>query len=456
MKSLSISLMIVFLAVINFGCKKFLEVKPVEAVSDEVVIFDRISLETALRGAYRQAGNSGYYGENFVTMGYFPSGDIVNGTTGGGANLVIVNYRADDPIFNNAWRAIYNLLNRVNHVIEKTPGLSDPALTQALKNQYLGEAHFLRALAYFDLARSFGGVPLVLSPTKSLSELSGQGRRASLQETYNQVLIDLNKAEELLPAASTLKVRATIHSVNALKARFYLYNENWANAEEFATKIINNSQFPLSKPFNYWFANNVTASNESIFEIAFSAQNPSAIRAQMQHPNRGGTYRYFPSAAIVNILKDPNKGGTRRTLVDSVRQGNVTQWFGNLYYRQPATDPAYVLRLAEQYLIRAEARARQNNLSGALEDLNKVRDRANVPALSLDDQESIVDAVLEERRIEFLWEAHRWFDLARTRKAKTVLESLNTGVVVSDHEYVFPIPQEQVLLDPSLTQNPNY
>lgn len=452
-----ILLTLTFLASLS-SCKKYLDVQPKEAVSDENVIFDKVSAETALNGTYRALGHSGYYGENYVTLGYFPSGDVVNGTTGGPANLILINFRADDAAFNSAWTSIYTVINRANHVIEKLPAVSDPALTKAIKNQYLGEALFLRALAYFDLARAFGGVQLQLKPTTTIDALP-KIKRSTLEETYAQVLNDLAAADTLLPnpAANAVKVRATRKAVWALRARLHLYKKEWAQAEQYASLVIADStNYPLKAPFNSWIINNVTATAESIFEVAFSAQNPSALRAQMQHPNRGGTYRYFPSNAIVAKFKDPNIGGGRRALIDSVKQGAVVQWFGNLYYRNPATDPSYVLRIAEQYLIRAEARAQLENVTEGLKDLNKIRKRAALPAATSSSKDELLLAIEEERRYEFFWEAHRWFDLARTGRAKAVLEPNNTGVNVADHEYIFPIPITQIQLDPDLTQNPGY
>ena len=176
----------------------------------------------------------------------------------------------------------------------------------------------------------------------------------------------------------------------------------------------------------------------------------------MQHPSRGGTYRYAPTDAFVAILKDKNVSGGRRALIDSVTQTGITQWFGNLYYRNPATDPAYILRIAEQYLIRAEARAHTGDLPGSLDDLNAVRTRAGVPlSVSATDTDLLLD-IENERRVEFALEPHRWFDLVRTGRAKVVLEALSSATHVDSWENVFPIPQLQIQLDHNLQQNPGY
>ena len=440
------------------SCGDILEPEPLNAVSDENPIFDKTSSETALRGVYRQLASSGYYGENYVTLGYFPSGDVKNLTTGGAANLVNVNFRADDPLFNTSWVAIYATINRANHVISKVPNVQDPLLTPALKAQYIGEAKFIRALAYFDLARAWGGVQLILQPTNSFTDRE-KVSRSSLSDTYAQVLKDLVEAEVLLPDGVN-RIRATKRTVWALRARLHLYKKEWALAEEYASKLIDKpADYTLMKPYSSWFAGNVVGTPESIFELEYSAINPSAIRAQMQHPTKGGTYRYAPNDKFVQLLNDPAVSGGRKALIGSVVQGGTTLWYGNLYYRLPATDPAYIFRIAEMYLIRAEARAQLNNLSattGALSDLNKVRDRAEIAPSAAVTKEEILLAIENERRIEFAWEGHRWFDLARTGRAKAVLEALDPNIHVEDHEYVFPIPIVQLQLDPNLTPNPFY
>lgn len=437
------------------SCKKYLETTPIGAVSDDAPIIDKASAETALRGVYRQLASSGYYGETYVTLGYFPSGDIKNLTTGGAANLVNVNFRADDANFNSAWNAIYNTINRANHVISKTPSVVDPLLTQELKDKYIGEAKFIRALAYFDLARAWGGVQLVLEPTSSLVDRPVI-QRSTLEQTYDQVLADLQDAEQLLPD-NLNRIRATKRTVWALRARLHLYRGEWAQAEEYASKLIDlSSDYTLVKPFSGWFKNNVVATPESIFELEYSAINPSAIRAQMQHPTKGGTYRYAPNDKFVQLLNDSLVSGGRKALIGSVTQGGTTIWFGDLYYRLPATDPAYIFRIAEMYLIRAEARAHLAKTAEALADLNEIRKRADVPELSLATDNEVLLAVENERRVEFAFEAHRWFDLARTGRAEAVLEAIDPNTKVEAYELKFPVPITQIQLDASLSQNEGY
>lgn len=451
-----ISIIIITAAVIATAssCSKFLDVAPKQFVSDDATIYDKNSAETALRGAYRALGNSNYYGETYVTLGYFPSGDFVNNTTGGGGNIMANVYRSDDPLFQNAWSAIYVAINRANNILQKLPEVQDVSLTAARSDQIRGQAYFIRALAYFDLARAWGGVQLILTPTLTANDKPAVSR-STREATYAQVEKDLDSAEALLPNVVN-RVIATRKTVWALKARLYLYQEKWEQAGSFATKLIEDAGFKLLSPYSAWFAGGVTGTDESIFELEFSVQNPSAIRSQMQPAKRSGTYRYAPNLAFVNLLKTPSIAGGRRALIDSIKQGSTVQWFGNLYYRSPATDPAYILRIAEQYLIRAEARAHLGDLEGALEDLNVIRTRAGLDPSAAATQEDILLAIENERRFEFALEPHRWFDLARTRRAKAVLEALDPTRHIEDYQLLFPIPATEVQLDPLLQQNPGY
>jgi len=302
------------------ACDNYLTVEPKESISDELAISDELSLQTALRGAYRSLGSGGYYGGTYVQLGFVPSGDVVYQVFN---NLHELNFLPEDGAFQGAWSAIYRTINIANHIIEKTPAISDVNLTNAEKDQILGEAHFIRGLAYFDLGRAFGGVPIKLKPTTDLSADAGIAR-SSLEETYQQVLSDLNLAESLLPARVN-RIRATKAAATALKARLYLYNHQWENAIDAATSVIDQSgDYHLAAPFTSWFKNGVTQVEESIFEIAFSPQNENGLRTPMSLLARGGEYRYRPNDALVSILRNRETGGDRLALLDSATQSGTT------------------------------------------------------------------------------------------------------------------------------------
>jgi hypothetical protein len=434
-----------------FSCHKFLDQQPVDYVSDQVTIVDAASAQTAVRGIYRKLSSDSYYGSLFQSFGYL-SGDNVQWT---GSQSIIQQFithdlKSDNGNLESVWTGIYSTINLANHVIAKVPAVKDAGLSQALSNQLTGEAYFIRALAYFDLVRTWGGVPIVLTPTLT-SKDKDTVRRSSAAQVYAQVLSDLNTAEGLLSAPSTQNpVRANKETVQALKARYYLYQGQWTEAENYASLVIGDvNNYSLLKPYSSFFSPaSAIATKESVFELSYSATYTNAHRGYWQPPANGGTRQWAPSDAFISLVNDPAIGGNRSALVAKTSAG---LWYGNLYYRSPATDPAYIIRIAELYLIRAEARAQQDHLADALSDLDSVRSRAGLLPSTAATKEDILLAIENERRIEFAFEPHRWFDLVRTGRAAAVLG------VTDPRKYVFPLPVAEVNLSKgNLPQNDGY
>jgi len=444
-------IILVFASATLVSCKKFLDVKPQNYVLDDVTVIDKASAETATRGIYNAFTASGYYGNDYQAIGYL-SGDNTAffGTVVYQSHFAQHNVRADNGMIQASWGAIYKAINRANHVIAKVPGVTDPKLTAALKNQLVGEAYFLRALAYFDLVRVWGGVQIYTTPTLDAKDKEGIAR-STAADTYAQVLADLIQAEALIPATlATNRVRATQKTVWALRARYHLYRGEWLDAEFYSSKLITDANYGLIAPYNSWFANNVTNTRESIFELTYATTSLSAHRGNWQPTQNGGTRSWGPNATFIALVNNPAIGGNRNTIIATTTSNPIVT-YGNLYYRNPATDPAYVLRIAEQYLIRAEARAQiGTDLTGAASDLNAVRTRAGLgttPAVTAAD---LLQAIEDERRLEFAFEPHRWFDLVRTGRADDVF----TGI--SADKYILPIPVTELQTDHSLVQNPSY
>lgn len=431
------------------SCNKFLDVQPKDAVADEQTIIDKTSAGTALRGVYRKLSADSYYGNLFQTFGYLP-GDNVQWT---GSQSVIQQFithkiSADNGNLQSVWSGIYATINGANHVIAKVPGVTDATFSTAERDQITGEAYFIRALAYFDLARTWGNVQITLTPT--LSTTDKLDIKSSTQaQVYAQVLADLDAAENLLAAPTAQNpVRANRETVWALKARFYLYQGNWEQAEIYAGKVLANTNlYALLRPYGAFFTPaSAVATKESVFELSYSATFPSGHRDNWQPPANNGTRQWAPSDAFISLVNNAAIGGNRNVLIAKTAAG---LWYGNLYYRKPATDPAYIIRIAELYLVRAEARAQLNKLPEALADLNIIRDRAGLSPTTAATQPDILLAIENERRIEFAFEPHRWFDLVRTNRAAAVLGLTNVN------QYLFPIPANEIILsNGNLTQNP--
>lgn len=432
------------------SCKKFLDVKPQDSIPDDLTIVDKASAQTALRGVYRALSADAYYGSSFPSVGYL-QGDNIQWT---GSQSIVQQFidhkvKADNATVAAIWSGIYTTINRANYVITKVPPLVDATLTDADRAQLTGEAYFIRALAYFDLARTWGGVQIVLTPTLSATDKTNI-KRSSTTETYAQVLADLTKAESLLTAPTAQNpVRANKETAWALLARYYLYQKNWAQAEAYATKVLaNTTNYQLLKPYSSFFnPASAVATKESVFELSYSSTYTNSHRGQWQPPANGGTRQIAPNDALVTLLNNPVIGGNRSALIVKTSAG---LWYGNLYYRSPATDPAYIIRIAELYLTRAEARANQDKTTEALADLNAVRDRAGLTGSTAVTKADILLAIENERRVEFALEPHRWFDLVRTGRVATVLGLTDAS------KYVLPVPAAELLADNALEQNTGY
>lgn len=431
------------------SCKKyFLDVQPTQSISDQAVIVDSSTSLSALLGVYDGLQSSNYYGgDGYAAAAFLSAGDgLWVGTLNYYNTFITHTYRADNTLLNNVWDDIYKTVNRANQVIDKVSGLDPKLISSTARNQYVGEASFIRALAFFDLARAWGNITIVTKPTSSAADVKGI-KQSNQQQVYTQVLADLGKADSLL--TNTLnRNRVTKKTVAAFLARVHLYRGEWEQAETYATRIIQDPSYQLID----WttFINN-KATQESIFELQFTTSDPSAHYGSWSSVS----YRnqYCPSPVLYNLEQDPATGGDRKLLIKNISTPAITNYFvQQLYWRTNGDNPTYIFRLAEQYLIRAEARVKKAtpDLPGALADLNAVRVRARLSPATFTQAVDIIQAIEDERRAEFALEPHRWFDLVRTGRVGAVLG------VTDQTKWIFPIPFNDIQANPDLVQNPLY
>ncbi|HEU4608470.1 MAG TPA: RagB/SusD family nutrient uptake outer membrane protein, partial [Chitinophagaceae bacterium] len=272
---------------------------------------------------------------------------------------------------NGFWGALYTRINRANNAIEGIA--ASLTLSEAVKNQLLGEAKFLRAWMYFNLVQYFGDVPLVLSTD---AKSSAQLPRAPIAQVNQQIVQDLLEAKNLLTTKYPSAERARINKnvVSAFLARVYFYQQNWPAAEAEATEVINSASYSLVTDLTKVFLNN---SNETIWQISLAGETTPATIMGAQFIPASTT----PVFTLYDTLANTFEPNDQR----KVNWTNTIDFSGKTYYypykykvRSTTTGNEYpaMLRLAEMYLVRSEARANQNNLSGAIEDINMVRERA--------------------------------------------------------------------------------
>ena len=354
-------------------------------------------------------------------------------------------------IWDNAYSRIYHA-NAIIEGLSTAPGVSAP-----VKQQLIGEAKFIRAYCYFYLVNYFGDVPLVLNTDfKTNTSLP----RTSLNDVYAKIIEDLSEAQSALgdnyPTAE--RIRANKTAATALLARVYLYRGDWVKAEAEATKVISNTNYQLLTDLNAIFLKN---SLETIMQWQTTNTSTTGVNTWEGFsivpatPTSNTGYYAYDSFLAAFETGDQRKNSWIKAITIS----------GNTYYHpykykirtgSPVLEYSMVLRLAEQYLIRAEARAQQNNLDGARSDVDKIRQRAGLIGLSsLLTKDQLLEAIAQERRIELFAEGgHRWFDLKRTGQALTVLTPIKPNITSKD--LLYPLPLDAMLTNPNLVQNPGY
>lgn len=461
--SVFVKLSVVVIMIVFCGCEKVLDQKPVNEVDEEFAISDIKGAQAAVAGLYNQIQNADYYGRNFQIMSdvasdqaqsigtwdFYREMDTYQVSTGNTEN---------GYFYSRAYKAIFV----ANTILSKVPGIN--GISEEQKSVMLGHAYFVRGLAYFDLTRTFGGVPnvvgtlgvpLVLAATPGVIEYPS---RATLQESYNHVISDLLKAHDLLPVTN-VRSQASKGAAKALLARAYLYLNQNDEVIRYATEVINDvTRYSLLGNYADIFLSKLTS--ESVFELTYNTADQSGIRNWYYPTSAGGRGDLASHNSFVARAKAD---------VNDVRGTLFALATANTYYPTKFgrtagnIDNIPVIRISEMYLNRAEARAKLGaDLAGALADLNMVRTRSKAAALSLTGQQEILQAIWDEQQLEFAYEGHSFFDLIRTGQALERLKDLPrlnapTSITLTDvNRVLFPIPLFEVNANPNMLQNEVY
>jgi hypothetical protein len=459
--------------IFTFACN-ILDKKPEMDITANNVIHDLRSAENALNGVYNKLKGDKtpgmpYYGAMYLILSDVSS-DISQSIGTYNALIQADNFDlspSSEIGIGDFWAQVYKVINGANEIITDLPALTN--VDQENKDNILGQAYFLRALAYFDLNRSFGGVagvygtmgvPIVLKPVRSIKDITYPSR-PSIDEVYERVESDLKNSVNLLSGGGepTLASQA---AAEALLSRLYLYyKQDYNLVEEYATDVINDYNYKLTENYTDIFIKENTAG--SIFELNNTTTFQSEIRNWYFPSSKGGRGELVLHEEFVKLLKSRPSDDRTKLIAHS---NSSDRYYPTKYQKPSGTDNIQILRLAEMFFNRAEARVRKKtpNISGALSDLNVIRNRAGLADTSgsgVDSPEKILHAIAVERSIEFYEEGHRWFNLIRTGKALRVLKDIKrkNGPPVSlgstGHE-VFPIPQEDLDVNDNLEQNPAY
>jgi tetratricopeptide (TPR) repeat protein len=445
-------------ALLFTSCEDWLTTEPQTSIPDTGVIVDEKSAKVALNGVYDAITNA----EGTSLVSWNITADNVVAATSGQTIIVPVlkaGSGAFDPSAGGGYVLHYVAINRANSIIKYVSELSDGTFSSGEKNRILGEACFLRALSYLDLGKTYGGVPIVIQPSTSPHSHDGikNGTRA---QTFEQAQKDLDRAEELLPeTALSDRSRVSIWSVYALKARLYLYTEQWDNAEKYAGKVIGNSNIELTSESDGFFA--TPLSSEAILELVSGSADKNVFYTYYLAADRGGRLDYIPNAELADKLNNPEIGGNRSDFLIPLSASDLSKGYAiREYDKQDGSASVQTLRLAEQFLIRAEARLKKSSpdKDGAVQDINRIKSRADIALLdtptSLSEAE-LLQVIEDERRYELAFEGHRYFDIIRTGRAPEVFGNDNPGYnprYKDERYWVLPFPQSVVFADPDLIQ----
>lgn len=461
-----------FVIIIFSSCKKLIEIPPpVGTITvSQVFATDDQATSAAAGMYYNMINSSQLFSSGSMTIYGGLSADeftIFNQT-----NLSAVPFQRNSLTSINGvvagefWNAAYSTLYSANAIID---GLSSSnGVHLAVKNELIGEAEFVRAFCNFYLTNLFGDIPLVTTINWQKTNLLPRTKQAIV---YQAIITDLLDAQTRLnsdySAWNGQRIIPTKWAAAALLARVYLYTGDYKNAEIQSSLVIGNSSlFSLLPDLNQVFLIN---SNEAIWQLQQN-NNTNSLNAT---PEGARILRDNSSQAPFIFLSNHLLGTFENNDKRKLAWTDTLTYLGQIYsipYKYkvgpaeevpggPYTEYYMVLRLAEQYLIRAEAEANGagNGLSGAVSDLNVIRNRAGLPNYSNNnDRISILTAISHENEVEYFSEwGHRWLDLKRSGLATTVL-SADKGFVVPQNSLLYPIPNVELITDHYLTQNPGY
>lgn len=351
------------------------------------------------------------------------------------------------------WNISYNQIYAANAVIKGVELSKKLSIIE--KEQLKGEALFIRALVHFYLTNLYGDIPYIISTDHKSNNAA---EKLPVKVVYSNIIMDLELSATLLKPnyKNAERIRPNQFAVKALLARVYLYDESWAEASNAASAVLNAvNLYAIEDNPSLVFLKN---SKETLWQFQPSASGKNTDEAAI--------FIFFsgppPLVALSNSLIESFDPVDLRKVnwTAAVSEGN-TQWYHSYKYKEfnytaSSMEYSVILRLAEQYLIRAEARAKQGDLIGAKEDLNRIRKRAGLTDTEAVSSQEIINAVLRERRWELFTEyGQRFFDLKRSGEIDNTLSNVKIGWNSTD--VLFPLPQNELSINPKLRpQNSGY
>lgn len=481
------------------SCRKFLDIKPQTTLTTGNAYQSASDMENAIVGAYNIFFKEYYIWDN-VLLGDLRSD---NAYTGGSNDQAVLPYDLlTIPAGNSRmlfdWSQLYEGIARCNIILNKIDAVSDPKLDiNDRRQQIIGEARFLRAFHYYQLVKTFGGVPIELN-SNSADPAKTNLPRASVTEVYDQIVQDLEIAIENLPDSygddNTInKVKATKGAANALMAKIWAQrpDRDYTKVLGYCNAVINSAAgYQLLDNYSDLFDGNHYNNTESILEVPFLANTEYGNwGVQLYLAPEDGWQKYcVPSKDLVAAYDQENdqiRKDANIIFINNLDWGdenwNPCQDYSvyvpfNYKQKHPnnwsSGDHQYLLRLADIITLKAEAQNETGDLSGATATLNLIRKRAHLPDVAPSGKEEMKLLILKERRLELAFEGQRWDDLVRNNLAIEVMNSLHEVKFTCENgtmsppitinynctadKLICPIPQLEMDANHNLKQNPGY
>jgi hypothetical protein len=451
---------LLLIMIIFCSCRKFLTIAPPKNQITATTVFSNdASAIAAVRGIYSLMMSDNNFcsgGLNSATLlcGYSADDFIYYGNAPDRIQFYSVSLTSTNATLKTAfWQASYQYINNANTIIESLQ--NNTQVTTATSNELTGEAKFIRAFCHFYLVNLFGDIPYITSTDYSVNALAF---RNPVSDVYQKIETDLTDAMNLLGSDYSFsngeRDQPNRWAAAALLARVYLFNKQWSNAATEAAAVIASNQFALLLDPNSVFLKNST---EAIWQL--KPVIPSI------NTNEGNYFILTTAPAEVSLsnqlVNSFDSGDLRKAdWINNITVGSTTYFYPFKYKVKSATplsEYSMVLRLAEQYLILAEAETQQNDLTDAIMNINLIRKRAGLAPLANSlSQTNLLAAIDKERRFEFFAEwGHRWLDLKRRQETDAILAPVK-GNIWQSTDALYPIPQSEIINDNNLNQNPGY
>ncbi|MDW5290971.1 RagB/SusD family nutrient uptake outer membrane protein [Formosa sp. PL04] len=451
------------MAVLLFSCENELVQTPNTNKVADGFYTNEAEIEEAINATYATLQFSGNYDIGMPSIGEIPGEDSYDETPandgGNYGQLDLYNVISQNSIIANVWNHSYIGIQRANIVLNRINEIEYS--NEDTKKSRIGEMYFLRALFYFNLVRVYGDVPIVLDEVNNPQDYFGQTRMAEA-EVYNQIKEDLLEAIQLLPVRNeTNKMRVVKTAGQALLGKVELTLGNYSQAQSNLQSVVNSGIHDLVA-VNDVFA----ADNELNGEIIFAVQFSSGING-----NSEGTdaYRMFnPTGRVEGNMTGTKGHGVLKPDFYKLYEDNDSRkgaYIGvlesGIAYNKKIAIPTtvvddaendwIVLRYADVILMLAEIENELGNSTQAIQYLNQIYNRASIGEYSgMATKDSIFQAIDLQRRLELVWEGHRWFDLKRQGRAQEILG------ISDSNKLLMPLPASQIATDNALKQNPGY